>query len=110
MREHDDLNAVVRHAFGHALVGGHHAATEVLVLALDGKRAATVPDPVGELGRRVLTQPGDEEVENLLVLHCVSVGWIGHEDIARCIEADPLAWHSIVLTVDSGKLLKSVAI
>ena len=52
--EHDDLDAVVRHALGHALVGCHHAAAKILVLALDGERTAAVPDPVGELWRRVL--------------------------------------------------------
>ena len=52
--EHDDLDAVVRHALGHALVGCHHAAAEILVLALDGERTAAVPDPIGELWWRVL--------------------------------------------------------
>ena len=79
--EHDDLDAVVRHALGHAPVGGHHAAAEVLALALDGERAAAVPDPVGELRRRVLAQPGDEELEDLLVLHRVAVGRVGDVDV-----------------------------
>ena len=91
--EHDDLNAVVRHALGHALVGGHHAAAEILVLALDGERAAAVPDPVGELWRRVLAQPGDEEVENLFVLHRVTVGRVGDEDVVVSVNVDPLVAH-----------------
>ena len=81
MSEHDDLDAVVRHAFGHALVGGHHAAAEILVLTLDGKRAAAVPDPIGKLRRRVLAQPGDEEVQNLLVLHRIAIRRVGHENV-----------------------------
>src|SRR5947209_5355157 len=46
VRKHDDLDAVVRHALGHAPVGGHHTAAEVLPLAFDGERAAAIPDPV----------------------------------------------------------------
>ena len=88
MGEHDDLDAVVRHAFGHALVGGHHAAAEILVLALDRERAAAVPDPVGELWWRILPQPGDEEVEDLLVLHRVAVRWVGDEDVVVALELD----------------------
>src|SRR5207249_2300528 len=67
--EHDDLDTVVRHTLGHALVGCDHPAAEILVLTLDGERTAAVPDPVGELWWWSLTQPGDEEVENLLVFN-----------------------------------------
>jgi hypothetical protein len=85
MGEHDDLDAVVRHALGHALIGGHHAAAEVLALTLDGQGAAAVPDPVGELRRRVLAQPGDEKLKDLLILDRVAVGRVGDEDVTRML-------------------------
>ena len=66
MGEHNDLDAVVRHALGHPPVGGHHAATEVFVFALEWQATTTVPNPVGKLRWRVLPKPGDEELENLL--------------------------------------------
>ncbi len=50
VREHDDLDTVVRHTLGHPFVSSHHATAEIFVLAFDGKRAAAIPDPVGELG------------------------------------------------------------
>ena len=83
MGEHDDLDTVVRHAFGHALVGGDHTAAEILVRALDGERAAAVPDPVGELRRRVLAQPGDEELEDFVVIDCIAIRGVSNENILR---------------------------
>ena len=73
MGKHDDLDAVVRHALGHPFVSRHHASTEVLILALDGQRTAAVPDPVGELLRRIFAQPGDEELEDFFVFYSIAV-------------------------------------
>src|SRR5262249_52755000 len=75
----DNLYAVVRHALGHALVGGHHAAAEALVLALNGERATAVPDPARKLRRRVFAQPGDEEIEDFIVVDRAPVRWVRYK-------------------------------
>src|SRR5262249_48726166 len=84
MREHDDLNAILRHALIHTSIGSHHTSPETLVLAFDCKSAATVPDR--KLGWRVFAKPGDEEIEDLLVLYGITVRRICNVDVVRDLE------------------------
>jgi hypothetical protein len=81
MGEHNDLNAVIRHAFGHPFIGGHHAPTEVFALTLNCKGPTAVPNPVGKLRWRVLAQPGNKEFQNLLILDSITVRWVSEENI-----------------------------
>ena len=77
MGEHHHLHAVVRHVPGHGGVGGHHVAAECFVLALDGEIAPRVPGPLVEGRRRILAQPGDEELGDLVIVDCIRVRRVG---------------------------------
>src|SRR3990172_7745174 len=81
MRKHDDLDAVVRHALGHALVSGHHAAAKLLVFAFDRQGTATIPHPICKLRWRIPAQPSDEEIQDLFELNRIAIRWIGYEDV-----------------------------
>src|SRR5437763_1092523 len=84
MSEHYYLEAIVRQMPGHRGVGGHHITPEGLILALDGKFALRVPGPLIERCRRILTQPGDKELSDLMIVDSVGVGRISDEYVCAC--------------------------
>ena len=96
--EHHHLQAVVGHVAGHRGIGGDHVAAELLVLALDGEVALRVPGPLVEGRRRVLAQPSDEKLGDLVVVDRVSVGRIGNKDVCTYRQIHALAYVSIVDT------------
>ena len=79
MREHYYLYSIVRHGLGHALVRGDHPTAEVLIFTFYSKRAATIPNPVSEFRGRILTEPGNKELQNLFIFDGVAVGRVSDE-------------------------------
>ena len=79
--EHNNLDTVVRHAFGHPLIGCHHTPSKILALTFDSQRAAAIPNPVSELGGWILTQPGNEKVKNFFVLYSIAIRRISNINI-----------------------------
>lgn len=86
--KHHHLDAVVRHALRHSLVGCDHLAAEVL--ALDCKGAAAVPNPAKGL-RRISAEPSNKKVENLFILDPVPMRWIGHKYVRMRVQDLALA-------------------
>ena len=101
MREHDDLNTVIGHTLSHSFVGRHHATTKILILTTDSQTAPTIPNPIGELRRRILAQPSDEELQNFFIFHRVAIGRVGYVNIVMASDRRRrLASYYEVLTVD----------
>ena len=86
MREHHALHTVVGHVLGHRLVGGDHTASEVFVSTSDGQCTARIPHPVIERLGRALTQPSDEELCNLVVVHRIGIRRISDPEFGVVLE------------------------
>ena len=76
MREHHDLLAVVRHVAGHVRIACDHIAAELLVTPFNGEVAMGIPGPLIKRRGRVLSQPSDEELGDLVIVYRVGVWWV----------------------------------
>ena len=81
MREHDDLNSVVRHVPRHGAISGNHSAPKFLSFSLNRKCSKAIPDPGSKSRGWTLSDPCDKKFGYFVVVDSVRIGRIGDIDI-----------------------------
>src|ERR1700737_2789163 len=80
MSEHHNLQTVPRHVICH-LVSFDHVMSEIFAVTLDRQRPTRIPSQAIKRRRRILTEPRDKKLSDLMIINGIGIRWIRDENI-----------------------------